>query len=206
MVLQDGEKLKKYTNVPEVQQLSQKQVMPSGLGPGKKKTKKQGFKQELTEAQQQEVKEAFDLFDTNGTGIIELKELKVALRALGFEPQREEIKTLISDLNNNQAGRDRDREKEKDGNVTIDFNDFLDIMTTKMSERDSERELEKAFILFSQNKDTIEFEDLKRIAAELGENMSDDELKEMMFEANKVDRDGIVSKMDFLSILTETGK
>ena len=153
-----------------------------------------------------EVKEAFDLFDTNGTGIIELKELKVALRALGFEPQREEIKTLISDLNSNQAGRDRDREKEKDGHVSIDFNDFLDIMTTKMSERDSERELEKAFILFSKNKDVIEFEDLKRIAKELGENMSDDELKEMMYEANKVDREGVVSKQDFLGILAEPGK
>ena len=58
-------------------------------------------------------------------------------------------------------------------------------MTTKMSERDSEQELAKAFILFSQNKDHIEFEDLKRIAKELGENMSDDELKEMMYEANK---------------------
>ena len=132
--------------------------------------------------------------------------MKVALRALGFEPQREEIKTLISDLNSNQAGRDRDREKEKDGHVSIDFNDFQDIMTTKMSERDSERELEKAFILFSKNKDAIEFEDLKRIAKDLGENMSDDELKEMMFEANKVDREGVVTKQDFMTILTETRK
>ena len=33
--------------------------------------------------------------------------------------------------------------------------------------------------------------------------MSDDELKEMMFEANKTDRDGIVSHLDFMSILTE---
>ena len=90
--------------------------------------------------------------------------------------------------------------------ITIDFNDFLDIMTTKMSERDSEQELQKAFILFSQNKDVIEFDDLKRIAKELGENMSDDELKEMMFEANKVDREGVVSKADFMSILTEPEK
>ena len=140
--------------------------------------------------------------DAAGTGIIELSELKVALRALGFEPQKEEINRLITDLNNSHAGRDRDREKDKEGQVTIDFNDFLDIMTTKMSERDSEQELAKAFILFSQNKDHIEFEDLKKIAKELGENMSEDELKEMMFEANKMDRDGIVSREDFMNILT----
>lgn len=130
-----------------------------------------------------------------------MKDLKVALRALGFEPAKEEIKKLISDLNNNNANRDR--EKDKEGQVTIDFNDFLEIMTTKMSEKDSSDELEKAFILFSQNKHFIDFDDLKRIAKELGETMSDDELKEMVFEANKTDRDGSVDKKDFLSILNK---
>lgn len=130
-----------------------------------------------------------------------MKDLKVALRALGFEPAKEEIKRLISELNNNSANRDR--EKDKEGSVTIDFNDFLDIMTTKMSEKDSAEELEKAFILFSQSKMTIDFSDLKRIARELGETMSDDELKEMVFEANKTDREGTVDKKDFLSILNK---
>ena len=125
----------------------------------------------------------------------------MALRALGFEPAKEEIKRLISDLNNNNANRDR--EKDKEGQVTIDFNDFLEIMTTKMSEKDQPEELEKAFILFSQNKPFIEFTDLRRIARELGETMSDDELKEMMFEANKADRDGTVERKDFLSILNK---
>ena len=51
---------------------------------------------ELTEEQKQEIKEAFDLFDTDGSGNIDAKELKVAMRALGFEPKREEIKQLIA--------------------------------------------------------------------------------------------------------------
>jgi centrin-1 len=89
--------------------------------------------------QKSEVKEAFELFDTNGSGTIDLQDLKVALRALGFEPQKEEIKKLVSDQNNNIANRDKDRDsRDKEGQVTIDYNDFLDIMTTKMSEKDSE--------------------------------------------------------------------
>ena len=45
-----------------------------------------------------------------------MKDLKVALRALGFEPAKEEIKRLISDLNNNGAGQgQREREKDKEG-------------------------------------------------------------------------------------------
>ena len=57
--------------------------------PTKKKTKSKGYKQELTKQQQEEVKEAFDLFDVNGHGLIEVSDLKVALRALGFEPARD---------------------------------------------------------------------------------------------------------------------
>jgi Ca2+-binding EF-hand superfamily protein len=57
--------------------------------------------------------------------------------------------------------------------------------------------------LFSNNKAFIEFDDLKRIARELGETMSDDELKEMMYEANKVDREGTVERKDFIGILTK---
>ena len=73
------------------------------------------------------------------------------------------------------------------------------------SEQDSREELEKAFILFSKNspKGTITFEDLKAIAIELGETMSDDELKEMIFEANHKNRDGEVTKPEFMSILNK---
>ena len=72
-----------------------------------------------------------------------------------------------------------------------------------MSEKDSTQELDKAFTLFSMNKNFIDFNDLKRIARDLGENMSDDELKEMVFEANKTDREGVVDKKDFMSILNK---
>ena len=59
------------------------------------KRRKNPYKQELSEDQKQEIKDAFDLFDTSGSGTIEPKELKVALRALGFQPTKEDIDTLI---------------------------------------------------------------------------------------------------------------
>ncbi len=85
--------------------------------------------------------------------------------------------------------------------MTVDFQDFLNIMTTKMSERDADKELEKAFILFSNNKDHITLEDLQYIAKELGETMTDDELREMIYEANRKNREGSVTLPEFLSIL-----
>ena len=85
-------------------------------GGARKKVKTKGYKQELTDAQKEEVTEAFKLMDSGGTGNIEVNELKVALRALGFEPQKEEIDRLITDLNNSHQVKDRDRgEKDKEG-------------------------------------------------------------------------------------------
>ena len=39
--------------------------------------KKSGAKPDLTEEQKQEIREAFDLFDADGSGTIDAKELKV---------------------------------------------------------------------------------------------------------------------------------
>ena len=42
--------------------------------------------QVLTESQKNEIKKAFDFFDISGSGTIDAKNLKVVLRALGFDP------------------------------------------------------------------------------------------------------------------------
>ena len=146
---------------------------------------------ELTEEQKQEIKEAFDLFDTDGSGNIDSKELKVAMRALGFEPKREEIKKLISEV-------------DKDGSGVIDFPEFLDMMTAKMQERDPREEMMKAFRLFDDDESgKISFKNLKRVAKELGENMTDDEIAEMIEEADR-DGDGEIGEEEFMRIMRKT--
>ena len=81
------------------------------------------------------------MFDTDGHGFIEVADLKTALRALGFEPDGDQVKRMVQDLNKTQQNRQQDKDKGKDGEVMIDFESFLDIMTTKMSEREGEPEL-----------------------------------------------------------------
>ncbi|XP_054886749.1 uncharacterized protein LOC129360507 [Poeciliopsis prolifica] len=159
--------------------------------PSTSQKKKSSSKAELTEEQKQEIKEAFDLFDTDGTGTIDIKELKVAMRALGFEPKKEEIKKMVSDV-------------VKDGAGTIDFDDFLSMMTQKMNEKDSKEEIMKAFRLFDDDcTGKISFKNLKRVAKELGENLTDEELQEMIDEADQ-DGDGEVNEQDFLRIMKKT--
>ncbi|XP_029169906.1 probable calcium-binding protein CML12 isoform X2 [Nylanderia fulva] len=150
--------------------------------------KKNTIKFELTEEQKADIKEAFDLFDPDGTGKIATKELKVAIRALGTEPTKEELKRLVADV-------------DPDGLGKISYEEFLNIMTVKMSENDSKEEVLRAFRLFDDD-DTgkISFKNLKRVAHELGENLTDEEIQEMIDEADK-DGDGEISQEEFLKIM-----
>ncbi|XP_006874845.1 PREDICTED: centrin-2 [Chrysochloris asiatica] len=153
--------------------------------------KRMSSKPDINDEQKQEIREAFDLFDTDGTGTIDVKELKVAMRALGFEPRKEEIKKMITEI-------------DKEGTGKMNFNDFLTVMTKKMSEKDTKEEILKAFKLFDDDETgKISFKNLKRVAKELGENLTDEELQEMIDEADR-DGDGEVSEQEFLRIMKKT--
>jgi len=113
------------------------------------------------------------------------------MRALGFECKRDEIKKMIADVDQNGSG-------------VIDYNEFLDMMTTKMAERDPREEMIKAFRLFDDDETgKISFRNLKRVAKELGENMTDDEINEMIEEADR-DGDGEISEEEFMRIMRKT--
>merc|ERR1711918_184211 len=120
---------------------------------GRKSAKKKGG---LSEEQMEEIREAFSLFDNDASGAIDVRELKAAMRALGFEVKNEELKKMVSDVDN-------------DGNGTIEFTEFLSMMTGKMGEKDSREEIEKVFKLFGDdNTNKISYRNLARVAEELG--------------------------------------
>ena len=144
----------------------------------------------LTEDEIEEIKEAFDLFDTDGSGSIDPKELKAAMQSLGFEAKNQTIFQMISDLDKNKNG-------------TIDFEEFLDMMTARMSDKDTREDVSKVFRLFDDdNTGTITLRNLRRVARELGETMTDEELQEMIDRADS-NADGSVTMDDFYNIMTK---
>merc|ERR1739847_27056 len=84
----------------------------------------------LSEEQMDEIREAFNLFDGDQSGAIDVRELKAAMRALGFEVKNEELKKMVSDIDN-------------DGNGTIEFGEFLQMMTGKMGEKDTREDIRR---------------------------------------------------------------
>ena len=67
----------------------------------------------IPEWQMQELREAFDLFDTDGSGSIDTKELQVALRALGFDSKKEKVRKMY-----NRAGFNDEETMWADGSKT----------------------------------------------------------------------------------------
>merc|ERR1712066_166576 len=88
----------------------------------------------LSDEQIEEMREAFNLFDTDHSGSIDYRELKAAMRALGFE-EKEELRKMITDI-------------DADGSGQIEFPEFLEMMTGKMGEKDTKEEILKVFKLF----------------------------------------------------------
>eukprot|EP00920_Eleutheroschizon_duboscqi_P026504 GHVT01065207.1.p1 GENE.GHVT01065207.1~~GHVT01065207.1.p1 ORF type:complete len:164 (+),score=45.83 GHVT01065207.1:301-792(+) len=110
---------------------------------------------ELSEEQKLELKEAFDLFDQEKTGSIDYHELKVSMRALGFNVKKADVQELMKEYDKQQSGR-------------IDYSDYLEIMTHKFAERDPQEEMLKAFKLFDDdNTGKISLKNLRRVAREL---------------------------------------
>jgi len=105
--------------------------------------------EQLTEEQIEEFKEAFSLFDTRNEGTIDTKELGQVLRCLGILTTEDEKKNFIDKYDSNAYG-------------VIYFNDFLEIVITKISETTPEEEIREALRIFDYSKQGfIEIDHLK---------------------------------------------
>ena len=77
-------------------------------------------------------------------------------------------------------------------------------MAQRIAARAPEEELSKAFELFDEDSSgRISLKNMRRIAKELGENLSDDELQAMIDEFD-TDGDGEISAAEFASIMKST--
>jgi len=146
---------------------------------------------ELSEEMRKEIEEAFNVFDQENTGKMDVKELKVAMRALGFEPRKDEIKKMLASVSADQSGE-------------VTREQFTEMMASRLIEKDTRDEIAKAFRLFDDDETgKITFQNLKRVAKELGESISDEELRDMIHEAD-LDGDGQVNEEEFYRIMKKT--
>ncbi|KAG8934927.1 Calcium-binding component of the spindle pole body (SPB) half-bridge [Tulasnella sp. 419] len=156
----------------------------------KAKQRRTASRPEISEEQKQEIREAFELFDTDKDGNLDYHELKVAMRALGFDHKKAEVLKIL-------------RDHDKSGLGLIEFEDFAKLMSEKILARDPHEEIRRAFQLFvDEQTGKIGTRNLKRVAKEVGETLDDDELQAMIDEFD-LDMDGEISEAEFFAIMTD---
>ena len=92
------------------------------------KNEPQKIRNELTEEQKREIKEAFSTFEETG---IEADELKSAMQALGFDAKNPDVQKILEKL---------DKHKKP-----LSFDEYMDVMIDKDENKDPEAEMKKAF-------------------------------------------------------------
>jgi len=135
-----------------------------------------------------DLREAFALFDKAGTGRISTKDLSVVMRSLGQNPTELELQEMINEVSHTGSG-------------TIDYIDFAAMMDKKMRNIDGFEELKEAFSIFDPDgKGYITAKDLKFILSNLGESMKDEDVENMIMEAD-LDADGHINFDEFVTIM-----
>ncbi|KAF2704381.1 EF-hand [Pleomassaria siparia CBS 279.74] len=165
---------------------------------------------ELSEEQKEEITEAFNLFDLDKNGLIDYHELKVAMKALGFDLPKQDILAILqthgvptSPTTNARGGKAKQAAQQAyqpPPRLLLSYASFQTLMAQMILTRKPEEEIIRAFELFDEGgKGRITLQDLRRVARELGEGLQEEELVAMIEEFD-MDADNAISRDEFIAI------
>eukprot|EP01051_Picozoa_sp_SAG22_P005488 SAG22_NODE_327_length_12278_cov_10.550209_9_plen_169_part_00 len=145
---------------------------------------------ELSPAEMEVLQEVFTTFDADGGGSIDVDEMHEAMKSLGSETSKKDIKVLMDEI-------------DEDGNGEVDFDEFVAMMKKKMAGEMDDAAGYEAFKMFDSTKTgLLELADLRHVLEKMGEKATDEELEQLIKELD-VDGDGRVSFDEFQAFLAQ---
>jgi Ca2+-binding EF-hand superfamily protein len=125
------------------------------------------YKPEFNKEELHSIEKAFNLF-ADRSGVVNLNNMVIAMKELKFDENEPVIYDLMAEL-----------ESECQGGLT--YEDFVDKLTEKLQDRESQKATERVFDLFVEDpKGTLTYEVLKKVAVETGDNTSDEDLRRLI--------------------------
>jgi len=144
-------------------------------------------------AKKEEIESLFKLYDADGSGFLDMKELPTVLRALGFALTQAQCKEIMDKYDAN-----------KDGQLSLAELHRL-CETETLPEPESEESLREAFAVFdADGSGFVTREELKAALTTCGEPMSDAEVDAMLKGYD--DGDGQLNFKEFVAMMTGAPK
>ena len=139
------------------------------------------------EEQIETFKDIFSQFDRDGDGTLATKYVGTIMRSLGQSPTEEELHYIICKVDADRSG-------------FMDFSEFVAMMANHMKEEtDTKEDICKAFKEFDdKGNGTIPIQDLKLILTSMGEALSEDEVDELIKQADQ-NKDGKIHYEEFVN-------
>ena len=150
-------------------------------------------KLELNVDQVKIFKRVFTLY-SDKSGILDLKEILGAMREAEFDSKFPLVYDLIAQINASEF---------KNG---IKFEQLIDEINKKLEDRESEESVERSFSYFigNSNKQNINAGDIKRVADEIGEELTEDQAGRII---GRIAKNGKNADFDeFYNVMTKKSK
>ena len=125
------------------------------------------YKPEFNKEELNSLEKSFKLF-ADRNGIMNLNNMVIAMKELKFDESEPVVYDLIAEL-------------ESENQTGITYDEFIEKLTAKLQDRESQKSTERVFDLFVEDpKGTVTFEVLKKVATETGDNSSDEDLRRLI--------------------------
>ena len=148
------------------------------------------YKFELNEEQSRKIRRVFNIY-ADRSGIAKISDILEGLKEAQVDEKNPIVYDLISQLNN----------ADYRNGITVE--QMIQEIEKKLADRESEEAIDRIFQYYVQNpnKQTLTYEDIQRLASEIGEDMDDDQAKRII---NKIAKNGKDLNFDeFYTVMTK---
>ena len=125
------------------------------------------YKPEFNKEELNSLEKSFKLF-ADRNGVMNLNNMVIAMKELKFDQSEPVVYDIISEI-------------ESENSTGLTYDEFVDKLTEKLQDRESDKATERVFDLFVEDpKGTVTYEVLKKVHQDIGEEASEDDLRRLI--------------------------
>ena len=146
----------------------------------------------LTRKELGSVKKLFRLYqDRNGT--IDPHEIVTSMQTLRLNEKNPVIYELFEEFDTPENSRNR-----------LDYDDFVDLLNEKLSDKLSQKSIQRVYEVFlgDSPSETLSFEAIKKVVEDVGDDMSDTQIRELLERATQNGKD--MTYEEFYAVMTKS--